>query len=161
MLSKLCFSDLACEFSSKIYDEFLDKVYGLNNCTQEGTYDERDEYLLQLDLKSAGIKSTLDLKKEGIDVNLIDGIKGVGKFFIIYNNINYITNNNVGASGFVHIQAISSTTWTIINPLAFCPNVTTINTNGDTIYGQVSYSTDCKTITITFNSAIAGKAYLS
>lgn len=166
MLTKKCYSDVACEFADYIYEKFLERNYGVNACSAEGTYDHREDYILQLDFLARGYKTVEDLRKANVDLSILDGIKGVGKFFNIYNN-SYVTNNyyntynNITSAGYVHTQAVASATWTIHNPLEYCPNVTIVDTSNQRISGQINYNSDCTIITVTFNSAIAGKAYLS
>jgi hypothetical protein len=162
MLTKKCFSDLACEYSDLIYDEFLEKVYGLNQCTSEDFYDDKDDYKLQLEFLKAGYRSAEDLEDYSIDIDILGSIRGIGNIINIFNNT-YITNNytNIEATGYVHIQAAASTVWTIINPLGFCPNVTIVDQNEQRISGQVNYDTTCTVITITFNAPFSGKAFLS
>lgn len=61
---------------------------------------------------------------------------------------------------FVHDQMSPSTVWTITHNLGFFPNVTAFDSAGTEIVGQVTYNTQ-DSITITFSSSNAGKAYLS
>lgn len=66
----------------------------------------------------------------------------------------------VGLVSYRHTQNASLTTWTINHNLNFYPNVAVFNTAGDQVEGVVAH-TDETSLTITFSSAIAGKAHLS
>lgn len=161
MLTKKSLSLLSCKFSDMTYEKYLEKSYSIHSCVQDSTFDDHDDYILQIDFLSSGFTASKDLHKLNVDLDLVAQIKGAGKFFNIYNST-YITNNyTAGGEGFVFTKAIAGTTWIIANPLSFCPNVTVIDTDGQRISGQVVYSSNCTTITISFNSAVAGKAYLS
>jgi hypothetical protein len=59
-----------------------------------------------------------------------------------------------------HVQNTPATTWTIVHNLNFYPNVTVFNTADDQVEGNVTH-TSTTTLTITFSSALAGKAHLS
>jgi hypothetical protein len=59
-----------------------------------------------------------------------------------------------------HVQNSPLTTWTIVHNLNFYPNVTVFNSADDQVEGNVTHSNET-TLTITFSSALAGKAHLS
>ena len=59
-----------------------------------------------------------------------------------------------------HVQNVALTTWTIAHNLNFYPNVTVFNTANDQVEGNVTHTNET-TLTITFSSALAGKAHLS
>lgn len=59
-----------------------------------------------------------------------------------------------------HLQNATSTTWTVVHNLNFYPNVTVFDSAGTQVEGSVTH-TDETTLTITFSSAISGKAHLS
>lgn len=61
---------------------------------------------------------------------------------------------------YVHNQSALSATWTIIHDLNFNPNVTSQDSGGSTIEGNVVYI-DSNSLTITFSAASSGVAYLS
>jgi hypothetical protein len=61
---------------------------------------------------------------------------------------------------YAHVQSSSSTTWTVPHNLNFYPNVTVYNSFGDMVEGSVDHP-NVASLTITFSSAISGKAYLS
>lgn len=59
-----------------------------------------------------------------------------------------------------HTQSSASTTWTIAHNLNFFPNVTVIDSGGNMVEANVTYTNNAN-LTITFSSAISGVAYLS
>lgn len=59
-----------------------------------------------------------------------------------------------------HTQNAALTTWTIVHNLAFYPNVTVFNSAGDQVEGSVVHN-DTNSLTVTFSTAISGKAHLS
>ena len=62
---------------------------------------------------------------------------------------------------YVHTQNISSDTWVIVHGLNFTPNITVVDSAGSVIEGSYDYSSNGNTVTVTFNGATTGKAYLS
>ena len=62
-------------------------------------------------------------------------------------------------SDFTYTQANAATTWTIIHNLGRYPSVTTQDTNGNEMYGEVAFLS-LNTVAITFSAALAGIAYL-
>jgi hypothetical protein len=61
---------------------------------------------------------------------------------------------------YVHNQLASSASWTVTHNLNFYPNVTVYDSAGSMVEGSVIHTT-ATSLTITFSSAISGKAYLS
>lgn len=59
-----------------------------------------------------------------------------------------------------HTQSSASTTWTIAHNLNFFPNVTVIDSGGNMVEANVTYTNNAN-LTIAFSSAISGVAYLS
>jgi hypothetical protein len=57
-------------------------------------------------------------------------------------------------------QTEASTLWTIAHNLGRRPSVTTVDTVGDEIEGQVHY-VDANTVQVAFSPAVAGKAFLN
>lgn len=57
-------------------------------------------------------------------------------------------------------QTAPATTWNIVHRLGKRPSVTIVDTNGNVIDGQVVYNSDIQ-VTVYFNPAVAGKAYLN
>lgn len=60
---------------------------------------------------------------------------------------------------YTHVQA-SSASWVIAHNLGKIPSVTVIDGSGNRVHGDVDY-TDLNNLTITFNTAFAGTAYLN
>lgn len=61
---------------------------------------------------------------------------------------------------YTHVQATSSTTWSINHNLDTFPSVTVIDSVGNICVGHISY-VDARNITLTFNQAFKGRAYLN
>lgn len=61
---------------------------------------------------------------------------------------------------YLHDQAIASAVWTIDHELGFYPNVTTFDSAGTEVEGEISHA-DVNTLTITFIAAFSGRAFLS
>ena len=59
-----------------------------------------------------------------------------------------------------HIQSAASDTWTIAHNLGFFPNVTVVDSGGNMVEGNVTY-TNTANLTITLSSSVSGVAYLS
>jgi hypothetical protein len=61
---------------------------------------------------------------------------------------------------YTHNQGSASNSWTIPHNLGFFPNVTTIDSAGNIVEGEIAY-TNSNSLTVSFSSAFSGKAYLS
>lgn len=61
---------------------------------------------------------------------------------------------------YVHDQMVASAVWNVIHNLNGFPNVTVVDSSGAQVEGEVFYI-DGNHITITFNAAFGGKAYLT
>jgi hypothetical protein len=61
---------------------------------------------------------------------------------------------------YTHNQASASTTWTIEHNLNFMPNVTVVDSGGNLVEANVTY-TSVTALSLSFSSAISGVAYLS
>jgi hypothetical protein len=61
---------------------------------------------------------------------------------------------------YVHTQGAASAAWAIPHSLAKYPSVTVIDGSGNNIFGDIVY-TDVNNITINFNTAFAGVAYIN
>jgi hypothetical protein len=59
-----------------------------------------------------------------------------------------------------HLQGTPLVTWTVVHNLNFFPNVTVFDSGESQVEGSVTHI-DENSLTITFSSAIAGKAHLS
>jgi len=63
--------------------------------------------------------------------------------------------------GYVHDQGIASDTWIIEHNLGFIPSITVVDSAGSVVEGSYDYSANGSTVTVSFNGATTGKAYLS
>jgi hypothetical protein len=61
---------------------------------------------------------------------------------------------------YLHNQMSASATWNITHNLNKYPSVTVVNSAGDEVIGNVTYPT-INSVTINFNAANGGKAYLN
>lgn len=59
-----------------------------------------------------------------------------------------------------HTQSSASDTWTIEHNLSFYPNVTVIDSGGNMVEANITYTNNAS-LTISLSSAISGVAYLS
>ncbi len=63
--------------------------------------------------------------------------------------------------GYTHDQAIPSAIWTINHDLGYVPGgISIVDSAGSLVIGEITYIT-AVTVTVAFQSAFAGKAYLS
>lgn len=63
-------------------------------------------------------------------------------------------------TNYVHTQSTASAVWTIQHNLSKYPSVTVIDSSGAEVFGNIEY-VDVDNITLSFNVAITGKAYLN
>jgi hypothetical protein len=59
-----------------------------------------------------------------------------------------------------HDQGAASNSWIVTHNLGFKPNVTVIDSAGNIVEGEITY-TNSNSLTVSFASAFSGKAYLS
>jgi hypothetical protein len=59
-----------------------------------------------------------------------------------------------------HMQGSANSSWTITHNLGFKPNVTVIDSAGNIVEGEIAY-TNSNSLTVSFQSAFSGNAYLS
>ena len=64
------------------------------------------------------------------------------------------------AVAFAYTQQTASATWTINHNLNFHPNITVVDSGGTIVEGEIQY-VDQNNVTLRFQSAFAGIAYLS
>lgn len=78
--------------------------------------------------------------------------------------VNLGTKGDTGLAGagfnYVHTQDIAALVWNIAHGLNGYPNVTTVDSSGQEVLGDVEY-TDANNIEVTFAYLTGGKAYLS
>lgn len=61
---------------------------------------------------------------------------------------------------YTHIQGVPSSSWTISHTLDGYPSVTIVDSSGSVVIGDVDYISS-SILTVTFQSAFSGKAYLT
>lgn len=71
--------------------------------------------------------------------------------------VDLVTNQELG---YIHTQAIPSATWTVTHNLGFMPNITVVDSFERVVEGSYVYTNE-NTVTLTFDGAFSGKAYLS
>jgi len=59
-----------------------------------------------------------------------------------------------------HTQGSASASWTIVHNLGFKPNLTVVDSAGNIVEGEITY-TNSNSLTVSFQSAFSGYAYLS
>jgi hypothetical protein len=99
---------------------------------------------------------------QNVSTNIIEVNSGGCVTRINVNPSVSITNNygtNGGAS-FIHDQIVPATVWLISHNLGYVPNVWAVDAGGTNIDGTVTVI-DNNSITLTFSTAVTGKAYLS
>ena len=104
----------------------------------------------------------MNYSSQNVSTNVIEVNSGGCVTRINLNPAINITNNygtNGGAS-FIHDQINPAIVWVISHNLGYVPNVWAQDTNGTNIDATVTVI-DNNTITLTFSTAVAGKAYLS
>lgn len=65
-----------------------------------------------------------------------------------------------GDAHYTHTQSTPSSTWSIEHNLGKKASVTVVDSADSVVYGDIEY-TDLNNLTITFNGAFSGKAYLN
>jgi len=66
----------------------------------------------------------------------------------------------VSRVSYEHMQGAASNSWAITHNLGFKPNVTVIDSAGNIVEGEITY-TNTNSLTVSFQSAFSGNAYLS
>jgi hypothetical protein len=66
----------------------------------------------------------------------------------------------IGRVSYEHMQGAASSSWSITHNLGFKPNVTVIDSAGNIVEGEIAY-TNSNSLTVSFQSAFSGNAYLS
>lgn len=144
-------------FANTYYDLYRTAKFGIKSCKRQG-------------------KVWLDtIRKELLDYQALDQSKDVcniscnpmdpSKIVISYTDDSCcskscaVVNVNKGTA-YVWTQAVAANVWTIKHNLDYVPNVFAEDAGGADIVGVVGIVNNNE-ITITFNSPVAGKAYLS
>ena len=94
----------------------------------------------------------------------VQGVSGVGGAAIDNtDDVSEGTTNKyftVGRVSYDHMQGAASSSWSITHNLGFKPNVTVIDSAGNIVEGEIAY-TNSNSLTVSFQSAFSGNAYLS
>lgn len=98
--------------------------------------------------------TTIIGNKNGSDYGLISDNN------YIHTDNNYANLDKLRVEGYTFIQGSPNDTWIIEHNLDKCPSCTIVNSAGDEVFGDVLYNSQ-NLLTITFNGAFAGKAYLN
>ena len=98
---------------------------------------------------------------EYYDLNLTF-LGGAGALILddFYEIINFVKASAAGDLNFVFTQAVPAVTWTVTHNFGKFPSVSIVDTNDQEVFAQVDY-VDVNSLTITFSSAQAGKAYIN
>lgn len=64
------------------------------------------------------------------------------------------------AVAYHHTQSLSSNTWEIEHNLGFYPNITTMDSAGTTVEGEIDHLSKYR-LRVTFSASISGQAFLS
>lgn len=67
---------------------------------------------------------------------------------------------NYPSIAYHYVKNSPSSVWVISHNLNFYPNVTAVDSGGNIVEGEISY-TDTNNLTLTFTAAFSGNAYLS
>lgn len=71
-----------------------------------------------------------------------------------------VSSSDISQVAYHHSQGASSTEWLIQHGLGFYPNVTTMDSGGSIVEGELEHLTKY-TLRVTFSAPISGDAYLS
>jgi len=95
------------------------------------------------------------------EIRLDNGVMTVwnGTSWVLLSSL--ISGGGGGSStGYVHNQATAATTWIVTHNLGYYPNVTVLDTVGNTVEGDITHLSVTQ-LRIIFSAAITGKAYAS
>jgi len=104
------------------------------------------------------------------DINLTDADKVIGSDannnnatvnFPLGSILSYIEQNiDFISPTYTHIQSSAASTWTISHNMNKFPSVLIVDSAETVVVGEITYTTS-NTITLTFEAAFSGKAYLN
>ena len=120
-----------------------------------------------------GVQGTVGAGTQGVQGTLGTGIQGTqgtaglqGISGAALDNTDDLTEGTtnkyftVGRVSYDHMQGAASSSWSITHNLGFKPNVTVIDSAGNIVEGEIAY-TNSNSLTVSFQSAFSGNAYLS
>jgi len=73
---------------------------------------------------------------------------------LIYNS------SGTGDKNFIYTQGVASASWTVVHNLNKFPSVSIVDSANEVVYGNIDYL-NVNELTITFQAAFAGKAYMN
>lgn len=164
---------LACEIATLTYDEYMIKAYGITSCNINYTRGDLIEKILLKQLEDFGMNCadqpkcrTRELELETLAVPARNVTFPIAPLPNPKNPIDVIFREIPvpQAVAFQYIQPFPSAVWVIDHDLCFVPNITLVDTNGNTIDGEIQYLTQSNNggkIQIVFSIPVQGRAYLS
>ena len=112
-----------------------------------------------------GTQGTLGTGTQGTQGTIgVQGASGIGGAAL--DNTDDLTEGTtnkyftVARVSYEHTQGSASSSWVVNHNLGFKPNVTVVDSAGNIVEGEISY-TNSNSITVSFQSAFSGYAYLS
>jgi hypothetical protein len=116
-------------------------------------------------LGTQGVQGRLGTGTQGTQGTIgVQGASGIGGAAI--DNTDDVTEGTtnkyftVSRVSYDHMQGAASSSWSITHNLGFKPNVTVIDSAGNIVEGEIAY-TNSNSLTVSFQSAFSGNAYLS
>lgn len=103
-----------------------------------------------------------EVKKWETKVDIYQGVENAGKFMMVDENgkLAAVSVTPGGSSSIVHSQASAEDTWQIQHNLGKYPSVSVVDSAGNLVVGEVRYDS-LNSLTISFNGAFSGKAFLN
>jgi hypothetical protein len=71
------------------------------------------------------------------------------------------TGGGSGSATYRHVQNTASSTWTVNHNLGYFPAVSVVDSAKRVVHGDIAYSADGQTVTLSFTAAFSGEAYFS
>jgi len=137
------------QYGQTVYDTFIAALSAI----------ETEDFIVEPHIKFNGILRSYLIVQQGA-LDLTDTTKAVfvkvDKWGWAAKPLQEINSDKY----YVHTQASAATSWVIAHDLNKFPSVRVKDGSGNTVYGQVTDS-DVNNLTITFNTAFSGVAYLN
>lgn len=121
--------------------------YGKGGWKQVATIVERDA--ISLERRELGM--VVYVLEENKTYTLKEGLSN--EYWVLMMPVN-------SGGTYIHTQGIASATWVIEHNLEKYPSITVVTSSGTIVEGDVAYDSE-NVITVTFNGAFKGKAYLN
>ena len=106
-----------------------------------------------------GVQGTTGIGTQGVQGSTGAGTQGVQGVQGTKGDVGTI-NDLVSRVSYEHTQGATSNSWTINHNLGFKPNVTVVDSAGNIVEGEITY-TNSNSLTVSFQSSFSGYAYLS